>query len=506
VRLLGEGSMGAVYLAKDDILRRDVAVKLINRGDEHTDPHSRERFLREARAAARLIHPNVVQIFQVGETPEVRFIAMEYVEGMTMAAVAQRRGPLEETFGIERMREAAEALKLAAMMGICHRDIKPANLLLTTSGTLIDQKPDMDPRLAELLQQCMAKQPEERPTAAAIAERLSGILRGASRTPGELPHGRRLPAQDTPTSDPGQGSGPSMRVATSPFEQSYRLFFGLEAVPFSDVRQPASFWDAGPYASAVRSVASQITLGQSPVMLVGDPGSGRTFVCEMIQHKFPPIRVLAAEPQLLFGAGLVTWLCRQLGVTVDPGAGERSLVSAMRSAIVTDDRPDAIAALVIDGVDPDDRVLVGELSALLRNAPKNRLALVLIGDDNLPSQLAAQSELYDPAQHARPVVLRSMSQQEMLEYTTFRMTSVGKSRTGLELDTASCQLLHARSGGKPRLVNVYCHNALMLSALKGESQINFETIRLAVKSKAYLTLESASALLHGDASSARSTT
>jgi len=82
-----------VYLAKDDILRRDVAVKLINRGDEHTDPHSRERFLREARAAARLIHPNVVQIFQVGETPEVRFIAMEYVEGMTMAAVAQRRGP-----------------------------------------------------------------------------------------------------------------------------------------------------------------------------------------------------------------------------------------------------------------------------------------------------------------------------------------------------------------------------------------------------------------------------
>src|SRR5262245_38665380 len=136
VRTLGRGAMGVVYLASDAVLRRNVALKLIAKGAEG-DHEQHERFLREARAAARLVHSNVVQIFQVGETPDFRFIAMEYVEGTSMDREAkQQGGRLSERFAMERMREAADALGLAEAYGICHRDIKPSNLLLTSAGAL----------------------------------------------------------------------------------------------------------------------------------------------------------------------------------------------------------------------------------------------------------------------------------------------------------------------------------------------------------------------------------
>ena len=89
VRLLGAGAMGMVYLARDNVLRREVALKLLTKGSDEIDHELHERFLREARAAARLIHPNVVQIFQIGETPRHRYIAMEYVEGASTRHVAR---------------------------------------------------------------------------------------------------------------------------------------------------------------------------------------------------------------------------------------------------------------------------------------------------------------------------------------------------------------------------------------------------------------------------------
>src|SRR4051812_10684927 len=136
-RLLGTGTGGAVYLAKDTALRRDVAIKLLAKSTDDTDDVRRDRFLREARAAARLLHPNVVQIFQIGEANDFRYIAMEYVEGMSTWQSAKRQGGrLPEQFCIEKMREAADALRLAESLGICHRDIKPANLLLNAEGTL----------------------------------------------------------------------------------------------------------------------------------------------------------------------------------------------------------------------------------------------------------------------------------------------------------------------------------------------------------------------------------
>src|SRR3954470_20806445 len=78
-KLLGKGAMGAVYLAQDPVLRRGVALKLIPKSGETADEEQHECFLREPPPPARLIHPNVVQIYQVGETLDYRFIAMEYV-------------------------------------------------------------------------------------------------------------------------------------------------------------------------------------------------------------------------------------------------------------------------------------------------------------------------------------------------------------------------------------------------------------------------------------------
>src|SRR5688500_2694794 len=108
IRLLGKGAMGSAYLAKDSLLPREVALKALAKDAGSVDEERYVRFLREARAAARLIHPNVVQIFQAGESSNLRFIAMEYVEGMTTRQAAkQQGGKLPEQMCIEKMREAA---------------------------------------------------------------------------------------------------------------------------------------------------------------------------------------------------------------------------------------------------------------------------------------------------------------------------------------------------------------------------------------------------------------
>ena len=137
LRLLGRGAMGAVFLAEDSILKRKVALKLLPKGDDHSDSDKLQRFLREARSAARIIHPNVVQVFQIGDLPRHRFIAMEYVNGMTLQDRARMHGgQLPQDFAISRFLEAADALRFAANLGICHRDLKPQNLLINEMGEL----------------------------------------------------------------------------------------------------------------------------------------------------------------------------------------------------------------------------------------------------------------------------------------------------------------------------------------------------------------------------------
>ena len=130
VALLGAGGMGEVYLADDTRLRRRVALKVLPPAAQASGA---ERLLREARAAARLDHPNICTIFETGEGDAGPFIAMQFIEGETLAARLQR-GPLSTKEAISIASQAAHALAEAHRQGIVHRDIKPQNIMITTGG------------------------------------------------------------------------------------------------------------------------------------------------------------------------------------------------------------------------------------------------------------------------------------------------------------------------------------------------------------------------------------
>ncbi|MFW2389088.1 MAG: serine/threonine-protein kinase [Polyangiales bacterium] len=136
-RLLGSGSMGNVYLGHDSDLERPVAVKTLR--DLALDAEMREvflsRFQNEARAAGRLHHPNIVQIFDVGEDPGVGpYLVFEYVPGHTLKDALKKRGPLSRDELLDLAQQVADALATAHIAGVIHRDLKPENLLITENG------------------------------------------------------------------------------------------------------------------------------------------------------------------------------------------------------------------------------------------------------------------------------------------------------------------------------------------------------------------------------------
>jgi eukaryotic-like serine/threonine-protein kinase len=135
VRPLGHGAMATVDLARDVELDRPVALKRLAENLARDD-ELRSRFLREARLAARLSHPNVVRVFDVGEDDGRPFIAMEYVEGETLAEVLDRRGPLPATEAAGLGVQVCAALAAAHAAGLVHRDVKPQNLLLGEDNVL----------------------------------------------------------------------------------------------------------------------------------------------------------------------------------------------------------------------------------------------------------------------------------------------------------------------------------------------------------------------------------
>ena len=136
-RLLGSGSMGNVYLAHDADLDRPVAVKTLR--DLVLDAEMREvflsRFQNEARAAARLHHPNIVQIFDVGDDPKVGpYLVFEYVHGHTLKQELKKEGPLSRDKLLDLAQHVGDALATAHLAGVIHRDLKPENLLITDNG------------------------------------------------------------------------------------------------------------------------------------------------------------------------------------------------------------------------------------------------------------------------------------------------------------------------------------------------------------------------------------
>ena len=126
---LGTGGMSNVYKATDRILERTVAVKILA---DHLSDDERfvERFKREALAVARLIHPNIVQVYDTGKDEGRHYIVMEYVEGRSGAQILQRQGPVEPGVAAEIGVQACAGLDYAHRRGIIHRDVKPGNLMV----------------------------------------------------------------------------------------------------------------------------------------------------------------------------------------------------------------------------------------------------------------------------------------------------------------------------------------------------------------------------------------
>jgi eukaryotic-like serine/threonine-protein kinase len=126
VNRIGRGGMGALYLAWDPTLERQIAIKLLR--EDHDD--LRERFAREARSIARLRHPHIVTVFDVGVHEEQPFIAMEYIKGQTLAEIIGSGGPLTIVRKLQLAEQLCDGLAYAHKAGIVHRDIKPANIMV----------------------------------------------------------------------------------------------------------------------------------------------------------------------------------------------------------------------------------------------------------------------------------------------------------------------------------------------------------------------------------------
>ena len=130
VRKIGQGGMGEVWLARHETLQKDVAVKILP-ADFARHSEAVERFLREARSAARLEHPNVVQVLDAGSQDGTHYIVMQYVDGTDLEKIQKKKGRLSTADALAVVRRVAVALGAAHKLGIVHRDIKPSNILVT---------------------------------------------------------------------------------------------------------------------------------------------------------------------------------------------------------------------------------------------------------------------------------------------------------------------------------------------------------------------------------------
>ncbi len=135
IKLIGEGGMADVYLAFDTILKREVAIKVL-RGELNNDPVNLRRFQREASAITNLSHPNIVEVYDVGEENGRNYIVMEYVSGKTLKQLVKSRGAMQADEAVNIMKQLVSATAHAHANGIIHRDIKSQNVMIKDDGTV----------------------------------------------------------------------------------------------------------------------------------------------------------------------------------------------------------------------------------------------------------------------------------------------------------------------------------------------------------------------------------
>ena len=135
IKSIGEGGMANVYLGQDTILDRKVAIKIL-RGDLANDEKFIRRFQREALSASSLSHPNIVEMYDVGEDNGNYYIVMEYIEGKTVKQLLKKRGKLTISEAVDIMLQLTEGMSEAHDSYIIHRDIKPQNIMIREDGTI----------------------------------------------------------------------------------------------------------------------------------------------------------------------------------------------------------------------------------------------------------------------------------------------------------------------------------------------------------------------------------
>ncbi len=162
--LLGKGAFGRTYKARHVFLERTVALKIIN--DKFlTDAKARERFLHEARAAAKLTHPHIAQILDFGETDGILYYAMEYCSGGDLADYVKRNGPLSVVQTVQIGLQVASALQCAHAAGFIHRDLKPSNLMMASpDGPIVTKLIDFGLVMAAPTEDSAPIDPDDMPT------------------------------------------------------------------------------------------------------------------------------------------------------------------------------------------------------------------------------------------------------------------------------------------------------------------------------------------------------
>lgn len=136
IRKVGDGGMAFVYEAKDRLLNRTVAVKVL-RPEFVDDEEFLGKFKREAEAVASLSHPNIVNVYDVGEDGKVHYIVMEFIDGQNLKDIIKNEGTLDEYTALDITKQIAKALSAAHKKGIIHRDIKPHNILISNEGRIV---------------------------------------------------------------------------------------------------------------------------------------------------------------------------------------------------------------------------------------------------------------------------------------------------------------------------------------------------------------------------------
>jgi eukaryotic-like serine/threonine-protein kinase len=303
---LGAGGMGEVYRARDEQLDRDVAIKLLP-ASNLDDPAARARLLREARAAAALNHPNVCTIFEVGEADGQAYIAMELVEGRTLAAMLMA-GPLPAGLAVHYARQLADALAHAHDRGVVHRDLKSANAIITPDGRV------------KVLDFGLAKRTSQTDHGATVTQATAFTELGTAM--GTLPYmaPEQLRGQPAQTESDVWAFGVmlcEMVTGTRPF--TGQTAFELSAAILNDPPPPVP--DHVP--RVVRAVIAQ-SLEKDPARRYAAGGAVRAALGALEQDDTGPMPAVdgaTPESRLVFSVSRrrAIWLAAALGIVVSSG-------------------------------------------------------------------------------------------------------------------------------------------------------------------------------------------